>query len=147
MGLIDDVGVGPVALDTCVFIYFIEEHERYFDIVRPLFEAIDIGRLAAVTSSLTLMETLVLPYRQGEMRLLEEYQTILTNSHGLKMAGLSLAVLNIAASLRARTGMRTPDALQIASAVHNRCTAFVTNDRRLPNAAGLPIIQIGDYAA
>lgn len=32
MGLIEDVGGGPVALDTAPFIYFIEEHPRYLPV-------------------------------------------------------------------------------------------------------------------
>jgi hypothetical protein len=31
MGLIDDVGEGPVALDTSIFIYFVERNPAYVD--------------------------------------------------------------------------------------------------------------------
>jgi len=41
MGLIDDILPGPVALDTAIFIYFIEEDARYLELVRPIFHAID----------------------------------------------------------------------------------------------------------
>jgi predicted nucleic acid-binding protein len=36
-----------------------------------------------------------------------------------------------AASLRARYGLRTPDALQISVALAAGCSAFLTNDARL----------------
>ena len=39
MGLIDDLKPGPVALDTQIFIYFIEEERRFLPLVKPLFEA------------------------------------------------------------------------------------------------------------
>jgi len=58
VGLIDDLGSGPVALDTPPFIYFIEEHPRYLPIVQPVFAAMTAGTLAGVTSGLTLLETL-----------------------------------------------------------------------------------------
>jgi len=58
---------------------------------------------------------------------------------------LDRAVLRAAAQLRAVTSVRTPDALQLAAALVERCTAFVTNDRKLPALHGLPISQIGDY--
>jgi hypothetical protein len=29
MGLIEEIGDGPLALDTVIFIYFIEEHRRF----------------------------------------------------------------------------------------------------------------------
>lgn len=145
MGLIEDLGAGPVALDTCVFIYFMEEHGRYLKIVKPVFEAIDQGRFLAVTSSLTLLETLALPYRQGNIQLVQDYQSILTNSKGLEMVDLSHTVLHIAASLRARTNIRTPDSLQIASAIQCKCSVFLTNDLRLPDKIGLPVVQLRDY--
>src|SRR5215210_1214987 len=56
LGLLSDLGGGPVALDSSIFIYFIEEHPIYLPVVEPLFEAIDAGELEAVTSSLTLIE-------------------------------------------------------------------------------------------
>jgi hypothetical protein len=41
MGLIENVGNGPLAIDTAVFIYFIEENAQFFSVVAPLFEAIE----------------------------------------------------------------------------------------------------------
>lgn len=68
-GLIESIGDGPVALDSSVFIYLIELHSRYAPILWPLFEKIQAAELLAVTSSLTLLETLVLPYRIGNVDL------------------------------------------------------------------------------
>ncbi|MFO1083695.1 MAG: hypothetical protein U1E21_03960 [Reyranellaceae bacterium] len=36
MAAIDDVGSGPVALDTALFVYFIEEGQRYISMISPL---------------------------------------------------------------------------------------------------------------
>ncbi len=41
--------------------------------------------------------------------------------------------------------VRTPDALQLAAAHSVSCTAFVTNDRRLPSSPGLKILQLSSY--
>lgn len=75
MALIDDLGAGPVGLDTVVFIYYLEEHPDYLRIVAPVFEAIDRGQLPAATSALTLLETLVVPYRAGNAALAESYDS------------------------------------------------------------------------
>jgi predicted nucleic acid-binding protein len=55
--------------------------------------------------------------------------------------------LRLAAQLRAATGVATPDALQLAASLATRCSAFVTNDRRLRAVPGLKIIQLGAYSA
>lgn len=83
MGLIDDVGTGPVAIDTAAFIYFMEAHPRYLPILEPLFQAADAGRLELVTSAVTLLEVLVVPFRAGDARLAERYEALLTQSAGL----------------------------------------------------------------
>jgi len=33
LGLIDDIGDGPVGLDTVIFVYFIEEHPRFLPLL------------------------------------------------------------------------------------------------------------------
>jgi len=61
LGLLSDVGEGPVALDSALFIYLIEEHPLYLPLVEPVFIAIDREEIPAATSALTLLETLVVP--------------------------------------------------------------------------------------
>ena len=55
--------------------------------------------------------------------------------------------LRTAAQLRAATGLKTPDALQLAAALSAGCAAFVTNDRRIPAIRGMRVLQLGDYEA
>lgn len=145
MGIIQDISGGSVCLDTSVFIYFIEEDEKYIDIVTPVFEAIDSGHLLAVTSGITLLETLVVPLRNNDIMLAEKYEQVVSESNGLKCLSLDRALLRHAAQLRATLGIKTPDALQIAAALVENCSTFVTNDRRLPRIAGLQILQLTDY--
>jgi predicted nucleic acid-binding protein len=63
------------------------------------------------------------------------------------MIDLTRDHMRLAAQLRARTGIATPDALQLAACLAIRCSAFVTNDRRLPAIPGLRIIQLREYGA
>lgn len=95
MALIDRLLPGPIALDTVIFIYFIEEHPRYLQTLVPLFDAIDNGRLESVTSALTLLETLVVPYRSKNPVLAERYESILTQSRGLRLIDLTTAPSNL----------------------------------------------------
>jgi hypothetical protein len=44
MGLIADLGGGPVGVDTAIFIYFIEEHARFLPLVELLFREVSEGR-------------------------------------------------------------------------------------------------------
>jgi len=146
VGLIDAVGDGPIAIDTAVFIYFLEEHPVFLPIVEPLFEAIDAGRLRAVTSTLTLLETLVVPYRAGNIALAAQYEALLVRSRHLSLVDIDRPLLRAAAALRARHAIKTPDALQVAAALSAGCRSFVTNDRKLPTIPGLEVIDLGTWA-
>jgi predicted nucleic acid-binding protein len=145
MALIDDLGGGPIAVDTAIFIYFIEEDERFLAPISPLFAGADAGKLELVTSALTLLEVLVVPYRAGNVALAARYEAVLTRSRGVRLIDLTREHLRLAAQLRAATNVGTPDALQLAAALSNRCSSFITNDRRLPAVPGLRIVQLSDY--
>jgi len=148
VGLINDVGSGPVALDTCVFIYLIEEHARYLDLVAPLFARLDAGDLPAVTSALTLLEVLAVPFRAGNLPLAERYEALLARGRGLLLVDLTRRVLRTAAQLRALDArLRTPDAIQLASGLVAGCTTLLTNHRRIADAGGVRVLQLRDYLA
>jgi len=141
VGLIDDLASGPVALDTQIFIYFIEEDGRYLPLIKSLFEAIDGGDLLAVTSGLSLMEVLVVPYRSGNAALADRYESLLTRSRGLRFIEVDRPLLKAAAQLRATFKLKSPDAIQVAAALVCDCTSFLTNDRRIRAVPGLKILQ------
>ena len=145
MGLLSDLGQGPVALDSSIFIYFIEEHPRFLPVVKPVFLSVAAGEVAAVTSSLTLLEVLVRPLRANLPALAAEYEQILTLSSGITLVPLDLALLRLAARLRAARSVKTPDALQLAAALASSCSVFLTNDERIPKVPGLQVLRAQDY--
>ncbi len=147
MGFIADLRGANVALDTSVFIYFIEEDPTFLPVITPLFRQADDGKRSLTTSGLTLLEVLVVPYRAGHRELAKRYEALLTRSRGVRLVDVTREQLRAAAQLRAATGVKTPDALQLAAALATGCTAFVTNDRRLPRIPGLRVIQLASYAA
>ncbi len=145
MGLIAELGGGRVAVDTAIFIYFIEENPRFLPEILPLFTQADQGKRELVTSALTLLEVLVVPYRAGNRHLAERYEALLTRSRGIRLVELSHDQLRAAAQLRAATNLKTPDALQIVAAISGGCTTLLTNDRRLPSVPGLRILELASY--
>jgi predicted nucleic acid-binding protein len=145
MGLMADLGPGPVAIDTAVFIYFIEANPRFLPLIDPLFREADKGTRELVTSALTLLEVLVVPYRAGNRLLAGRYEALLTRSRGIRLVDLTRDQLRAAAQLRAATGIKTPDALQLVAAISAECRTFLTNDRRLAAVPGLQVRQLSSY--
>jgi predicted nucleic acid-binding protein len=145
MGLMTDLGPGPVGVDTAIFIYFIEEHPKFLPLIEPLFREVDRGHMELVTSALTLLEVLVVPYRTGDYLLAGRYESLLTRSRGVRIGDISRDLLRAAAQLRAATGVKTPDSLQLVAALAAGSTAFLTNDRDLPNIPGIRVLQLQSY--
>ena len=50
MELLSRIGDGTVLIDTAPFIYFVEGREPYSGILTPFFDAIDAGRIRALTT-------------------------------------------------------------------------------------------------
>ena len=105
-----------------------------------------MGTIEIVTSSVTLLEVLVMPYRAKNAAMAERYEALLTRSRGVSLVALSRQQLCRTAEIRANYGARTPDALQLAAVLDAECSTFVTNDRRMPNVPGLRILQLTAYA-
>jgi len=142
MGLISNLGAGNIGVDTVIFIYFIEDHPKFLPAILPLFQEADQGKRELITSALTLFEVLVVPYRTGNRALAERYEALLTRSRGVRIVDISHDQLRAAAQLRAATGVKTPDALQLVAAIGDGCTTFLTNDRRLPPVPGLRLVDL-----
>jgi len=131
-----------VGLDTAPLIYFIEQHPNYLERVRAFFTAMDAGEFQVVTSTLTLTEVLVHPLRSGHTELAETYRDVLLNQENLKTLAVSGEIAELAAQLRATQNLRTPDAIQIATALMENATFFLTNDTRLSAATHLQVLVL-----
>ena len=131
-----------VGLDTAPLIYFIEESPTYLPFVRPFFEAVDRGELRLAASVLTLTEVLVHPLRRGAHKLADQYRRILLHADQVTTVPVSEGVAKEAGQLRARHNLRTPDAIQLATAIRSGASSFLTNDGRLPRLAPLNILVL-----
>ncbi|MEH2411627.1 type II toxin-antitoxin system VapC family toxin [Nostoc sp.] len=131
-----------VGLDTAPLIYFIEENPNYLDVTDAFFEAMFSGEFSVVTSVLTITEVLVYPLRQRNTALAQQYRDILLNSQGLTTIEVFPDIAENAAQLRADYNLRTPDAIQMATAIRGGASFFLTNDARLPSLPGLSVLVL-----
>jgi predicted nucleic acid-binding protein len=133
-----------VALDTSPFIYHLESHPRYGPAVAPVFERLERRGLTALTSTITMTELLVHPYRTGDLdRVNEIYARASTFPH-LAWMPPTLAIADRAARLRADYRLRTPDALQAATALSAGAKGLIANDAALKRIAELEVLLLDE---
>lgn len=145
MGLVDQLRGLRVFIDTAPIIYFIEKHKRYINIIRPVFTEIDSGKIEALTSTITLLEVLVHPFKTNNEKLAERYREILLNSENLTTFEILHEVSEISSKLRAEYSIKTPDAIQIAVGILYGADKFLTNDPNLKKVIDIEVLVLDDF--
>jgi predicted nucleic acid-binding protein len=144
MGWVDSLQGSVVGFDTMPLIYYIEENPNYLKMIDPFFEAVERGEFEVVTSIITLLEVLVHPIRDGNAELAQRYRDLLFETEGLSTVEIDQAIAEEAARLRASYNIRTPDAIQMATAVFEGASFFLTNDIHLPSLPNLKTLVLED---
>ena len=112
-------------LDTNLFIYLIEENELHLHKVHNLLEFLEKNGYEIITSTLTLGEILTKPYKENRLDLVETYKDFFSQ---MELVELNSEIASLFAKVRADYRIKTPDAVQLASAVYAKAKLFVTND-------------------
>lgn len=119
-----------------------EQNPKYLEMMRLFFRSFDRGAFRIVTSTVTLVEVLVHPLGQQNTALAQEYRDILLNQENLTVVELTPDIAETAAQLRATYNLRSPDSIQMATAIREGASFFLTNDARLPSLPGLTVLVL-----
>ena len=136
-----------VFLDACALIYLIEAkepcHGQVVAALRDIHQRHPGARLGV--SRLSVLECLVKPLRDGDQGLIGDYRAFFA-SRDLTLVEITPAVIESALQLRARIGLRTPDAIQAACAlaVPDRISLFLTNDSGFKRLDALTVVVLGE---
>jgi len=143
--LIDELRGSRIFIDTAPFIYFIEKHPKYLNVVRPVFIEINDGKIEAITSTITLLEVLVHPFKTKNDILAEKYREIILYSEGLTTFEILHEVSEMSSRLRAEYSIKTPDAIQIAVGMLYGADKFLTNDPDLKKVTDIEVLALDDF--
>jgi predicted nucleic acid-binding protein len=122
-----------ICLDTNCLLYYFKGEMPWADSLRPVFEARDGGDVRLVTSSMTLAELLarVDPSDQSAMlSAVRQYFDLVPvdDNIGIQAAGIRRAANPNNAD---HPPVKTPDAVEMATANETRSLLFITNDEQL----------------
>ena len=115
--------------DTNLFIYLFEDYKelsvKTIALRRKMLERGD----HLLTSTMTLGEILVGPWRRGDHAICRMYEEQL--SKGAVLVPFDVKAAKLYAQLRSQRSLKAPDAIQLACAASANVDLFVTNDERL----------------
>jgi predicted nucleic acid-binding protein len=122
----------------------VEENERYFNLTNLIFTWLEGPRVQAVTSTITMLELLVQPYRLSDIDRVNKFYSLLSTFPHLEWVAPTLRIADTGAQLRAEHNLRTPDALQAATALACHATGYISTDGAFRRVAGLEVIVLDD---
>ncbi len=83
----------------------------------------------------------------GWVELAQRYNDILLSSPNIDTLPVTPTIAEVAAGLRAEHGLKTPDAIQIATAVEHHAAAFLTNDRDFRDLRAVEVLKVRDLVS
>lgn len=128
-----------IALDTNIFIYALEGKGELGNSARALFARIKRKNLQVFTSVLTIQEVFVGVYKEGLEDKIPNYLEFILGGGLITVVDVNREIAILAAKIRAEhknmhniKNIRTPDAIQLATAIYAGAREFITADRQLP---------------
>jgi predicted nucleic acid-binding protein len=134
----------PLFLDACVVIYIVEADAVFGPWVSGVLERLRTGHPDALltVSEISRLECRVRPVRQDDTVALGMFDKFFASA-GVDVRPVGTDVIDLATLVRARTGLRAPDALQAASCLALPAPRrFVTADAAFRRVPGLDVVLV-----
>lgn len=133
-----------VFLDTAPFIYFFEKHPHYFPFLEKLFDQVYEADAQVITSMITFMEISTFPARLGHHQLVQKYRDFFTNAENISLFPIDLTIAEQAVILRAEYKLKTPDAIQLGTAIICGADYIITNDKTWQRFTQQPVLLMDE---
>lgn len=138
------IDYNSVFIDTSPFIYFLERSRNYYSTLKSFFTTALIKQKALFTSVITVEEYCVYPIKRNEIKYITNFNTFL-NDLNIQINPIQYDTVYKAAELRALyPGIKSMDALQLASSFITNCDIFLTNDTQLVQVKEVNVILLSD---
>lgn len=126
-----------VLIDTNIWLYHLEGNAEFGAAASELISAVEQGVIEGVVSELTLLELQVRPLRLRRQDIADHYEILLDHFPHLVLAPIIRDILTLAAALRAKYNLKTPDAIVLATGIRHGATLAVSNDQQWQRVAEL----------
>lgn len=124
-----------VLIDTNIILNAKNSSEPYSTYSLQVLDAVEDGLIEGIISVISIAELCAGYYSQEDIKGKEELLAHLVSSKGFVVVNLDLKIADVAARIRADTGIRLPDAIIIATGLAKDVRYLVTNDKELKKAS------------
>ncbi|HXK32731.1 MAG TPA: type II toxin-antitoxin system VapC family toxin [Dehalococcoidia bacterium] len=120
-----------VALDTNGLLYFLTGDPVRGPLMREVLTLAVDGAIEAVIPAIVKLELMVGALRSEDARELHRVMELTEGVENVGSAEIDADTIAIGAEVRARSNLKTPDALVVATAITSGCSAILGNDRAM----------------
>lgn len=136
---------GVVYVDAGVLALHLAGDPSYVPLTRIVLGGLRDGEFTGFTSSISLYQLLVEPYRSGHEKVAKQVEILMAALPGLEMVPVSGTISRQAAQVMAQIGGSLTRAIQIATALSGDSEIYVTQRSALRRIAGLSVAQLDAY--
>lgn len=127
--------MGPrVILDTNVLLK-VYNREPGHEIVVEILDQVETGKTMAAISTVTIAEVAVGYHTSGDEAGLKNFILRLRSTGEYTIVDVDIELAGLAGKIRAKTGMRLPDAIIAASGVISGASHVITEDKKFKKAS------------
>lgn len=145
MGLRETLHDRHIYFDTNIFIYLFEGYDKHQDQLEVIKELLASGSIQVSSSQLTYTEMLPPLVKSADQDLIQQMMDFLGEEGIFSLHPVSQDVCIQAGVLRGQMGMKTPDAIHVATAIYQGCDVFLTNDKKIKAPKGMEIILLSYF--
>ncbi len=132
-----------IFIDTAPLIYLVENHPKYIEPISLYLANVISNNGIFVTSVVTIAEFGIKPKKLKRLDVLTKFNNIVDTL--LSVKEINWDVAEISSTLRVRyPALRSADSFQLACALENKCTTFLTNDRKLKSIKEIEVLLVKD---
>ena len=129
-----------IAVDSMIFIYLFEGEQKYLERSRTILTLAETGKATIITSIISVIEALSPAKFRDDPLANSEVKKFFEETPNLTVYQVDWSVAQTTSQLRQKyEKLKTPDAIQLATALSYGADMFITNDHRLLQLKGFPI--------
>lgn len=134
-----------VGVDTMLFIYLFEKNQKYFPTVKEFFDLMEKEKIFIVTSIITPIEILSTSSLKNYPEKQQLYLSFFKKMKNLKIKEINWDLVEKVGYFRRKYSLRTPDAIQLVTAIETHAKIFVTNDKRFKKIKEIPVLILDEF--
>lgn len=131
--------------DTNPLIYALSGNDIYLPIMTQIFQGLHYQKCVGFSSELGLAELLVKPIKENDQIQIDTINALFDNRF-LGLLSHNRQCFELSSAIRAKYGLKMPDAIHIATAIYHQMDIFITADNGIANKVkDIEILNLNDF--